>query len=133
MKHPDLRRSSPDVRSLVAPPMNAESFETLRPSTRTPFAMLDAASALAREGRSAGSPQEGAPADRQASSRPASATTIVRDLSDADCARWDAFVMAAPDATFFHRSGWREVVESCSAWALTACSAGSDPSSDSNS
>ncbi len=36
----------------------------------------------------------------------------VRLLRDdaADRARWDAFVHACPDATFFHRAGWQRVV-----------------------
>ncbi|MEO3691075.1 FemAB family XrtA/PEP-CTERM system-associated protein [Roseateles paludis] len=34
------------------------------------------------------------------------------DAQDAAaCARWDAFVFAAPDATFFHRAGWLRVIE----------------------
>lgn len=37
-------------------------------------------------------------------------TTVVRELGDNDRARWDAFVMASPDATFFHRSAWRDIV-----------------------
>ena len=37
----------------------------------------------------------------------------VRSLARADAARWDAFVESAPDATFFHRRGWREVIEGC--------------------
>ena len=28
-------------------------------------------------------------------------------------ARWDAFVQACPEATFFHRSGWQTVIEQC--------------------
>ena len=36
---------------------------------------------------------------------------VVRTLTDADVARWDAFVLASPDATFCHRAGWREVIE----------------------
>nr|WP_223264450.1 FemAB family XrtA/PEP-CTERM system-associated protein [Sulfuriferula plumbiphila] len=28
-----------------------------------------------------------------------------------DAARWDAFVQSCPEATFFHRAGWREVIE----------------------
>ncbi|MES2740005.1 MAG: FemAB family XrtA/PEP-CTERM system-associated protein [Pseudomonadota bacterium] len=32
-------------------------------------------------------------------------------LQPADRARWDAFVMACPQATFFHRAGWQEVIE----------------------
>jgi len=28
-----------------------------------------------------------------------------------DVARWDAFVMACPQATFFHRSGWQVLIE----------------------
>jgi FemAB-related protein (PEP-CTERM system-associated) len=33
----------------------------------------------------------------------------VRPFRDADRARWDAFVVACPQATFFHRIGWREI------------------------
>ncbi|MGI9026208.1 MAG: FemAB family XrtA/PEP-CTERM system-associated protein [Burkholderiaceae bacterium] len=32
-------------------------------------------------------------------------------MGDADRARWDAFVMASPDATFFHRAAWRDLIE----------------------
>jgi len=26
-------------------------------------------------------------------------------------ARWDAFVLACPQATFFHRAGWQQIIE----------------------
>lgn len=70
--------------------MNASVLEVAPPSTGTP------------------------PADRRDASplaTPAAATTVVRELGDADRARWDAFVDATPAATFFHRAGWRDVVE----------------------
>ncbi len=35
----------------------------------------------------------------------------VRELTTADFPRWDAFVSAAPGATFFHRAGWKTVLE----------------------
>jgi FemAB-related protein (PEP-CTERM system-associated) len=35
----------------------------------------------------------------------------VRPFAAADLARWEAFVQACPDATFFHRIGWREIYE----------------------
>lgn len=35
----------------------------------------------------------------------------VRAMQIADGARWDAFVLACPEATFFHRAGWKEVLE----------------------
>jgi FemAB-related protein (PEP-CTERM system-associated) len=38
---------------------------------------------------------------------------IVKRLSPQDtatAARWDAFVMACPQATFFHRAGWQKIV-----------------------
>ena len=35
----------------------------------------------------------------------------VRELQPADAARWDAFASACPDATFFHRAGWKAVIE----------------------
>ncbi len=35
----------------------------------------------------------------------------VRRFSDADRERWDAFAHACPEATFFHRAGWRRVIE----------------------
>src|SRR5436190_464177 len=37
--------------------------------------------------------------------------TTVRELSGADLSRWDAFVDSAGDATFFHRAGWKTVIE----------------------
>jgi len=39
------------------------------------------------------------------------APVLVRGCSAADAARWEAFVQACPDATFFHRFGWREIYE----------------------
>lgn len=42
---------------------------------------------------------------------PKAVTTRVRAMDAADRAAWDAFVAACPNATFFHRAGWREVVE----------------------
>ena len=40
-------------------------------------------------------------------------TTIqVRELTEADEPRWDAFVLACPDATFFHLCGWRRIMQS---------------------
>jgi FemAB-related protein (PEP-CTERM system-associated) len=35
----------------------------------------------------------------------------VREFREADHASWDAFVATCPDATFFHRIGWKDVVE----------------------
>jgi FemAB-related protein (PEP-CTERM system-associated) len=35
----------------------------------------------------------------------------VRAFSTGDTRAWDAFVDACPDATFFHRAGWRDVIE----------------------
>jgi len=35
----------------------------------------------------------------------------VRTLEPGDEPRWDAFVEATPNATFFHLSGWRKVIE----------------------
>jgi len=43
------------------------------------------------------------------------ATTLaparVRPFVPADAARWDAFVEQCTDATFFHRSGWRHILD----------------------
>ncbi|MEX2453635.1 MAG: FemAB family XrtA/PEP-CTERM system-associated protein [Rhodospirillaceae bacterium] len=36
---------------------------------------------------------------------------VVRALDDVGKARWDAYVDGCPDATFFHRAGWKEVIE----------------------
>jgi FemAB-related protein (PEP-CTERM system-associated) len=36
---------------------------------------------------------------------------IVKLMQPQDAARWDAFVQTCPDATFFHRAGWKEVIE----------------------
>jgi hypothetical protein len=35
----------------------------------------------------------------------------VKVLDAGAAARWDAFVAANPDASFFHRAGWKEVLE----------------------
>ncbi len=35
----------------------------------------------------------------------------VRAYSEGDALRWDAFVERCPEATFFHRSGWRSIIE----------------------
>jgi len=44
---------------------------------------------------------------------PAAATAepVVKLLTDPDQKRWDAYVYAHPDATFFHRAGWKQVIE----------------------
>ena len=36
---------------------------------------------------------------------------IVRELAPADFHRWDEFVSTCPEATFFHRAGWKTVIE----------------------
>ncbi len=35
----------------------------------------------------------------------------VRSLNADDCEKWDAFVQSCPAATFFHKSGWKTVIE----------------------
>jgi len=35
----------------------------------------------------------------------------VKPLQAADAAAWDRFVFACPHATFFHRAGWKDVIE----------------------
>jgi hypothetical protein len=35
----------------------------------------------------------------------------VKLMGPQDKARWDAFVDACADATFFHRAGWQRVIE----------------------
>ena len=35
----------------------------------------------------------------------------VRELQPVDFSRWDEFVSACPEATFFHRAGWKHVIE----------------------
>jgi FemAB-related protein (PEP-CTERM system-associated) len=37
----------------------------------------------------------------------------VRGFASADVRAWDEFVERCPDATFFHRAGWREILEEC--------------------
>ena len=77
---------------------------------------LPAAPTTRRDGLP-GSDRAAAPTRRDLDVAPQSMTgpaadTVVRELGDADVARWDAFVMASPDATFFHRAGWRDVIAS---------------------
>jgi len=42
-------------------------------------------------------------------SMPVAASTTVRPFRDSDRARWERFVLDCPQATFFHRIGWREI------------------------
>jgi FemAB-related protein (PEP-CTERM system-associated) len=37
----------------------------------------------------------------------------VRPFARGDAARWEAFVARCDEATFFHRIGWREILEGC--------------------
>ena len=36
---------------------------------------------------------------------------MIKTLDEDNYSRWDNFVQARPDATFFHQSGWKEVIE----------------------
>jgi len=45
----------------------------------------------------------------------AQAPLAVRAFRNEDAARWEAYVERAPEATFFHRIGWREIIEHCRA------------------
>lgn len=38
-------------------------------------------------------------------------STTIKTLDAADAARWDAFVLQCPEATFFHLSAWKGVIE----------------------
>jgi FemAB-related protein (PEP-CTERM system-associated) len=38
-------------------------------------------------------------------------TLTVRSLQSSDRQRWDEFVERCPEATFFHRAGWQEVIQ----------------------
>jgi FemAB-related protein (PEP-CTERM system-associated) len=42
--------------------------------------------------------------------RARNATPVVSPWRDADAARWDAFVLSHPRATFFHQAGWKAVL-----------------------
>ena len=48
---------------------------------------------------------ESAPVDRMGQ------RAIVRPYAEADADRWETFVHRCADATFFHRIGWREIIE----------------------
>ncbi len=38
---------------------------------------------------------------------------VVRGMLSTDSEKWDAFVASCPEATFFHRSGWKPIIEGC--------------------
>lgn len=38
-------------------------------------------------------------------------TLTITELAADEAERWDAFVAASPDASFFHRAGWKTVIE----------------------
>lgn len=57
-------------------------------------------------------PERSAPTGVPAATSPAQSSVVrVRELDDATADRWDAFVSQCPDATFFHRAGWKRVIE----------------------
>jgi hypothetical protein len=56
-------------------------------------------------------PEVGPNGARMASDRSAAPAIRVEALNSAGVAAWDRFVLAAPGATFFHRAGWKEVIE----------------------
>jgi len=48
------------------------------------------------------------------SMRPAAAVALrVRGLGHEDRVRWEAFVQRCQEATFFHRIGWKDIIEEC--------------------
>src|SRR5208283_4485867 len=48
------------------------------------------------------------------SMRPAAAVALrVRGFGHEDTARWEQFVERCPEATFFHRIGWKDIIEQC--------------------
>ncbi len=49
--------------------------------------------------------------DRATETPPRQDKPTVRTLQPGDRARWDAFVATCPEATFFHRAGWQEVIQ----------------------
>ena len=52
--------------------------------------------------------------DTALSVRPAAASALrVRAYSHDDRSRWEEFVYHCPDATFFHRIGWKGIIEEC--------------------
>ena len=53
---------------------------------------------------------EGAPQNQPASAAAADILRV-RELEAADFARWDEFVSRCAEATFFHRAGWKTVIE----------------------
>jgi FemAB-related protein (PEP-CTERM system-associated) len=46
-----------------------------------------------------------------AAAKAARSSLAVRAFRNEDAARWEAYVERAPAATFFHRIGWREIIE----------------------
>ena len=53
---------------------------------------------------------EAATADAVGASRPLPQDVRVRAFAAGDEADWDRFVDGIPDATFFHRAAWRDVI-----------------------
>ncbi|MEO5347076.1 MAG: FemAB family PEP-CTERM system-associated protein [Magnetococcus sp. YQC-9] len=49
--------------------------------------------------------------DSHASPPPSSPNRMVHPVRDSDAEAWDRFVLSCPEATFFHRIGWKRVIE----------------------
>ncbi len=52
-----------------------------------------------------------AAARQSATQRPAVACPVVRAFAPADAPRWETYVEACAEASFFHRIGWRQIIE----------------------
>jgi FemAB-related protein (PEP-CTERM system-associated) len=55
--------------------------------------------------------QQGADSPNRAAGQGAAPEIRIETLSSGTAAAWDRFVHAAPEASFFHRAGWKEVIE----------------------
>ena len=86
--------------------MNARSFESLPEAAPAAIVRVNGGERLPiADGLAANE------SDIACAQAPAAAT-VIGTMGEADRVRWDAFVMATPAATFFHRAAWRDVIES---------------------
>ena len=53
------------------------------------------------------------PATARSVRPPVTVPLRVRGFGHEDRARWEAFVQRCPDTTFFHRIGWKDIIEAC--------------------
>jgi FemAB-related protein (PEP-CTERM system-associated) len=79
-------------------------------STTTEATLLDAATQSAKQSPTAPATEPSTETTLNQPRATTQAAPTIKLMQPGDVQRWDEFVMACPEATFFHRAGWQAVI-----------------------